>query len=216
MKYLPVSLLLFMVGSTGAAWAHEGAGPDHGPPWIRLLREADANADGKLTQTEVKKAVHAMFCKADSDGNRSASAEELAEFFRAKRTDKIRGKFAGLDKNSDGKVTRKELGDRESHLFDRLDENTDGAVTREELESHLEKIQDRGEEKIARILPRMDRNGDSVLSESELEAGALQLFSRLDDNDNSVLEESELDRARTRRGGRHGDEAERAKGRSRR
>jgi Ca2+-binding EF-hand superfamily protein len=92
-------------------------------------------------------------------------------------------RFAELDKDSDGKLTREEVGEDQRPFFNRLvrvaDADEDGALTREEFIRGLEPAArqqpegqafggPRGRGDADEFLRRLDRNGDGKIAKDEL------------------------------------------------
>jgi Ca2+-binding EF-hand superfamily protein len=106
---------------------------------------------------------HIGFTELDVDGNGVITAED----FDALKT----ARFAALDSNGDGDVTRDEFmaaaridsDDRAERMFDRLDADGDGVLARDVLEGR-----ERGPN--SRMIERFDEDGDGALSEEEFDA----------------------------------------------
>ena len=105
---------------------------------------ADANKDGKVTQTEYQDSRRTFLMQADKDKDGRISAAEWgkgAERIRAQVRETgvdgwaVVGKaglFETLDTNRDGFVTPAEIDAYTGPRFAKLDLNHDGVVTREE------------------------------------------------------------------------------------
>jgi Ca2+-binding EF-hand superfamily protein len=106
-----------------------------------------------------------------------------------KEREKDRKRFAKLDHNHDGVVSRVEWkGSREQ--FERLDHNHDGVISWEEYaraRGHEER--DERDERF----DRLDRNHDGVISRYEWD-GDRETFERLDRNHDGLLSREELRR----------------------
>jgi Ca2+-binding EF-hand superfamily protein len=92
-------------------------------------------------------------------------------------------RFADLDKNSDGKLTREEVGEEQRRFFSRLvrvaDADEDGTLTREEFTRGLAEPAprqpmgqgfggERGRNEFGEFLRRIDGNGDGKIARDEL------------------------------------------------
>lgn len=83
-----------------------------------MLRKADTNNDGKLSEDEIK-----------------AAKEQAIQA----RVDAI---FKRCDKNGDGKISKGECPDDMHSLFNRTDKNNNGSVTKDELKACCTKSAD--------------------------------------------------------------------------
>lgn len=107
---------------------------------------ADANKDGKVTQSEYQNSRRAFLMRADRDKDGKISADEWA-----KGADRVKaevreegvdgwptigkaGLFQTLDSNRDGFVTPAEIDAATSLRFAKFDLNHDGVITRSEAE----------------------------------------------------------------------------------
>jgi Ca2+-binding EF-hand superfamily protein len=112
-----------------------------------LLKQFDANKDGKLAKAEVKGRIAEAFDKLDQNQDGQLDRKELR--FLAERTlaQQKAGPFAGampdfdaLDKDADGRLSRAELaGTPWAARFAEIDADSSGGVDRRELERFLEK-----------------------------------------------------------------------------
>ena len=89
-----------------------------------------------------------------------------------------------LDKNKDGKVSKKEHTSAVSKTFDRLDKNRDGAITRDEL-GHMDKKDQET------FIKENDADGDGVIIRKEFEQAAAKRFQQLDKNRNGFISKDE-------------------------
>ena len=105
---------------------------------------ADANKDGKVTQTEYQNNRRAFLLRADKDKDGKISAAEWAKGAERVRSE-VReqgidgwagigkaGLFATLDTNKDGFVTPGEIDAATAVRFAKYDLNHDGVITRTE------------------------------------------------------------------------------------
>jgi len=137
--------LAFAAGQGG----HGKMGFDKGPR--HSFEELDANADGKLTQEEMKAHAKARFDAADTDKNGALSADELSARMQAEASERA-GKFGARmiekrDANDDGELSLEEMGPRDGgeRMFSRMDADGDGAISAEEfaeMQAHGKKHRD--------------------------------------------------------------------------
>lgn len=104
------AVLALVAGSAVAQPAGPGRGP--GPGGFGLL-EFDANADGKLTKTELDSGQRARFDKIDANKDGSITGAERAAHFKAtadaRRAEVTKARFADLDKDKNGQLSQSEF-----------------------------------------------------------------------------------------------------------
>jgi hypothetical protein len=130
-----------------------GRGP-HGP--ARLLAMADADRDGRVSETEALNALSAHFAEADADRDGGLTREEVTGFLRSqwearqgsgdRRAPPDRARhamegrldalFRAADADRDGRVTMDELRPIALAMFRATDRNNDGALDASELRGH--------------------------------------------------------------------------------
>lgn len=98
-------------------------------------------------------------------------------------------RFAALDTNRDGSVSRDEYS--ADALFSLLDADHNYRITASELDAVLGPQQD-GMPSAADRIRNLDRNGDGELNDEELRNAAEARFQWLDKNDDGKLDLSEL------------------------
>ena len=92
----------------------------------------DANGDGKITKEEAGERWERL-SKLDKDGDGAVSKEEMPKRGAGGPGQRPGGDFFGkADKNSDGKITADEAGERWERLS-KADTNKDGGVSKEEM-----------------------------------------------------------------------------------
>ena len=139
----------------------------------------DHNNDGRLSRAEWH-ASGEVFARVDRNRDNVLS---LAEFRGGEDDDDREDRFADLDDNRDGRVSRAEWHGS-AGVFDALDANRDGVLTRAEAV---------GTEGGARDEFRsVDVNGDGFIARAEWHWNAAA-FDRLDDNRDSRLSRQEWD-----------------------
>lgn len=110
-----------------------GLGRGAGMPMLRMLRDADANKDGVITLDEVLAAAEKRFTLADRNKD---GAIDQADFdaLRKEMVDYRVKRFIhhfGADK--DGKVTREQFSQKAAERFAQMDLNNDGTISRDEM-----------------------------------------------------------------------------------
>lgn len=138
----------------------------------RLFERLDANKDGKLSYAEAGPVLRDHFARIDAE-DKTADAAALAK-------DRAKAFLAELDKDGDGKISKKEAqGSALNSQFDNADQKVagtnrgDGFLTAEEMEAHFLK-QEKGKDGV--IVPaeleayyaRQAPKGDGVLTQDEL------------------------------------------------
>ncbi|HZT79563.1 MAG TPA: EF-hand domain-containing protein [Gemmataceae bacterium] len=202
---------------------------DRREEYRRFFRGADGNRDGFLDGKEVYRppfAFVALLRLADRDGDGRLSEKEVVDYLdvqaRAARQVTVltlveRGPslFEMLDADHDGRLSRHELRTAWARLA-RWDRDGDGAISRKELPRLLHAVVSHGQATLAEREPdalgygpaarrrapargplwfrRMDRNGDGMISPREW-LGDPQEFRRLDADGDGLLSPEEAERA---------------------
>lgn len=91
-----------------------------------------------------------------------------------------------LDKNHDGKVSKKEYMDAIAVAFDKLDKNRDGVLTKEEIQ--LNKKID-----AEKFMEEVDENRDGKIIKEEFEKAAKRRFTAIDKNMSGDIDKEEWD-----------------------
>jgi Ca2+-binding EF-hand superfamily protein len=146
------------------------------------LAPSDANSDGEITLKEVKAGAERRRGQASGGLN----PEQL---------------FGRMDQNTDGKLTKEELGERGQWLL-QSDANSDGEITKEEYQAALARI--RGQAARAfnpeQMFARMDQNGDGKLQKDELRGPRGERFDELDGDKDGAISKEEFQAAGPLRG----------------
>ncbi|MCQ4159304.1 EF-hand domain-containing protein [Roseomonas sp. GC11] len=131
--------------------APQGRHRPAGPP--RLLQMADADHDGRITETEALNALSARFAEADADHDGNLTLDELHAFLRQQ----WEARRPAGERRAPPEAMRHRMAERVDGLFRAADANRDGKVTLDEARA------------VALALFRAtDRNNDGVLEASEL------------------------------------------------
>lgn len=97
--------------------------------------------------------------------------------------------FGKTDKNSDGKIGKKEFTEAVTNTFNKLDINKDGFLTKEEITAIR-----KGEEE--KFLKEIDLNSDGKISKREFIDAAGKRFKTLDKNDDGFISRKEWNEAK--------------------
>lgn len=111
---------------TAAASAHGGKG-ERGDHFARF----DKDGDGKVAVSEIDARHKDFIARADADADGFITRDEMKAMHEARREERMARHFP--DANNDGKVTRREFEDAARDRFAELDKNGDGLITKEEM-----------------------------------------------------------------------------------
>ncbi len=121
--------------------------------------------------------------------------------------------FEELDVDGSGEITTEDLTALRESRFAEIDSNGDGSVSRDEFLDHAS---NRSEERASRMFDRLDADGDGVLSRDVIESrrrggDGSRMIERFDaDNSGGVsaeeFEEVQARMAERRKGGKRGDD----------
>ncbi|HEY8944117.1 MAG TPA: hypothetical protein VIM73_07640 [Polyangiaceae bacterium] len=186
---------LTLIGSHGKASAepqtartrmvHESRAKGVPPPAADEVSGAQGKVDSgsspafpSLDQTllQFERVADALLELADTDRDARLSRSELEGLIQRHVLVKVRSRFARLDRNGDGRVTRVEVPTMDKARFARFDRNEDGAFTRAELAVVMQAQVGR---RCAALLTRYDIDGDGVLTLADVREGTRQRLAQL-------------------------------------
>lgn len=96
----------------------------------RAFEKLDANGDGKIDPSEFNAPRKDRFDAMDQNGDHAITIKEIEKYRENAREERLEKRFAALDANGDGKVTRDEIRE---HRFSLMDRNGDGYLSPREL-----------------------------------------------------------------------------------
>lgn len=109
---------------------HGGRGGPGGGDLLRgVLTQADADADGAVTQEEVDAARASLVGGADASGEGDLSLKEFETVYLQLVRAQMVDAFQDLDEDGDAQVTAAELDTRLSGVVARMDQDGDGALS---------------------------------------------------------------------------------------
>jgi hypothetical protein len=108
-----------------------------------------------------------LVAAADADGNEQVNADELLSVVRTYVRKQVEARFRRLDRNRDGRVTRREVPSMHASRFARFDANADGAFTVVELERAM---QHQAATRCRAVFARLDVDRDGELSALDAES----------------------------------------------
>lgn len=115
----------------------------------RMIKRADLNGDGKISQSEMTRGIAVTFSRIDTNGDGTLTSSEIsgakavlkAERKRAKAAGegrlqfvkfpakRINKRFANIDANGDGTLSKGELERVAERMFKKRDKNNDGYIS---------------------------------------------------------------------------------------
>ncbi|HPL63195.1 MAG TPA: EF-hand domain-containing protein [Syntrophales bacterium] len=95
---------------------------------------ADANGDGKVDKREFSAAAREKFREYDRNGDGFLDREEMMAACRSFENESCMREFSGIDKNRDGRISRKEFLGGAGARFREYDRSGDGILDRPEVD----------------------------------------------------------------------------------
>lgn len=117
-----------------AAAALSGAALAKGPRDGDISR-LDKDGDGKVAVSDLDAHHKEFIAKADKDGDGYLTREEMDALHDARRADREARRFP--DANKDGAVDRREYEDASRARFAELDRNGDGLISKDEMRPRM-------------------------------------------------------------------------------
>jgi Ca2+-binding EF-hand superfamily protein len=110
---------------------------------MEAFEGADTNHDGVVTRAEFLAARSARFDTMDRNGDGFISPDDFGMILklRPQAAQKLDAFIKQADSNGDGKVSRTELANAPTPIFDMADANHDGRVDKAELAAARERLQ---------------------------------------------------------------------------
>lgn len=164
---------------------------------VETLRQLDADGDMAIEEEEVPESGRAAFRRllrrGDANESGELEADELRGLLGRLRAlgdpPASRGRFRGMDKDGDGKVSRDEFAGPPA-LFGRMDADGDGFLDRGEA---ARGFRAGAAAPLPGRLRGMDKDGDRTITREEF-TGPEGAFDRLDANNDGAITEDELPR----------------------
>lgn len=189
--FLAIIAVLATQGVTQAQEPNQGRGKGA----AHIFEKLDADGDGGITLEEMRDHARKRREAIDLNNDGRITPEEIVQFRKQRRAER----FAHIDVNSDGVLSRDEVPERFKRRFDRVDANGDGKISQEEMLDG-EQAGRHGERRGKDRRPGGEKGGPI-----DPEARLQKRFERMDaDNDGVVtLEELQQGKGKVCRG-RHG------------
>jgi Ca2+-binding EF-hand superfamily protein len=111
--------------------AEDGGGGRHGR-LLALVRGADANKDGVVTLDEALAAAQARFARLDKNGDGVIDNADREQMRKEMVDYQVKRFIHRYGADADGKVSREKFTEEANARFARLDVNKDGQITRDE------------------------------------------------------------------------------------
>lgn len=153
--------------------------------FVRLLKTADTNKDGKITKEEMAARQEALFTEIDANKDGNITRGELVDYRIAKREEFRKNnphpEMAEDAQRKDGEGPRHERADRD----DRRHDGRHGEFRKARFERH-------GGMGGGRFFRMIDEDRDNKITKTEASAASDKLFARMDTNKDGVISIDDL------------------------
>lgn len=171
------------------------------------FEEFDKNKDGTLNQEEVAAMLTASYSSRRSSGTPSRDTDRPRPSSRDADQPSQDALFAILDRDRNGKLSRREL-EAAGSILARLDRDKDGSISKREIaavasdkapssrsspERSSRERDSRGG--ISSYAKRLDRNGDGKITKEEASGPIKERFDRLDEDGDGILKVEDIEKA---------------------
>ncbi|MET0545683.1 MAG: hypothetical protein ABWZ40_05170 [Caulobacterales bacterium] len=167
-----------------------GAAVAHG----KMLEQADANKDGRITQAEVQTARADHFAKMDVNKDGFLDASELAKMSKMHDGKGGHRGHHGMgmrgERDADGKMTKSEFMAKSEGRFAEMDFNKDGVVDKTDHDARKQACE--SGKMLCGPMAMLDENKDSKISKDEFMSRPDRHFARMDANSDGVIDKGEL------------------------
>jgi hypothetical protein len=102
-------------------------------------------------------------------------------------------RFAELDTDADGSITRAEFIASRGVMFEKRDRNSDGFLDKADVGKRAAR---RGSERIDQMLEHWDVDKDGKVSRDEFVNADTPLFTKVDQDSNGILDAAEIEKAK--------------------
>ena len=99
---------------------------------MEVMRQADADKDGKVTQEEIDALITAKVELGDTDGDGAITLEEFKTFYLDLMARQIVDRFQAMDEDGDGRISAEERDEKFAGVVEKMDRNGDGALSRDD------------------------------------------------------------------------------------
>lgn len=155
-RTLLIAAMTSIFAVTAAAPSFAAGDPvKHEKRMHRMIKRADINGDGRVSQAELTAAISKTIAVIDANNDGAISANELANSKAAIKAERREAKTAGAGKLHLAKLPMKKLSKR----FAKLDANGDGQLSGHELDRVAKRMFKRG-----------DKNRDGFISIADIKA----------------------------------------------
>ncbi|TNM66274.1 EF-hand domain-containing protein [Aliirhizobium smilacinae] len=157
--------------------------------FVRLLKTADTNKDGKISKEEMAARQDALFTEIDANKDGNITRGELLDYRVAKREEfaknNPRPEMAEEGKNRPERAERKDHDGPRHERADRDHDGRRGEFRKAGFERH-------GGMGGGRFFRMIDENRDNKITKAEASAASDKLFARMDTNKDGVISIDDL------------------------